>query len=239
MEYKSAIQVLKSCDGFYESPRDQTGKILGPIVAYAGKYKMADGQKKQWVGPEYFNFSKVEQNPDARNYFARILVSCSFEYFYKPPDLIVGMPMGGILLASDIGRLLRSRTIFAEKKIIALADSAKGLKETSELIIERHEIRSGDRVGIVDDVCNNFSTTEKAIELIKRAGGEFLCIFCAIDRSVETKGLSKYPILSASRRPSEQYRQDDPVVADLIAEGKIVWKPKQQWEALKAAMEKK
>lgn len=236
MEYESPIDTLKSCNGYYESPRDETGKILGPLVAYTGKYKTADGQEKQWVGPEYFNFAQVEQNPAFRDYFAQILVSCAFEYFHRPPDLIIGMPMGGILLASDIGRRLGSRTIFAEKKIVALADSAKGLKETSELIIERHEIRSGDRVGIVDDVCNNFSTTEKAIDLIKRAGAQFLCIFCAIDRSVETKGLSKYPVLSTMRRPSEQYRQDDPIVADLIAEGKIIWKPKQQWEALKAAM---
>lgn len=233
---KSPLDLLKLCDGYYESPRDGERKILGPLVAYAGKYKTADGQEKQFVGPEYFNFAQAEQNPVSRDYFAETL-RCGAQRFYEPITVVIGMPMGGILLSGDIGRRLNCRTIFAEKKIIALADPAKGLKEASELIIERHDIFSYDRVAIVEDVCNNFSTTEKVFDLIIRAGAKFSCILCAVNRS-ETEEWRGYQVISAIFKPSEQYRQDDPVVADLIAQGKIIWRPKQQWEALKAAMEK-
>lgn len=228
------LDILKFCGGCYESPRDKTGKILGPIVAYAGKYKSETGEEKQWVGPDYFNFAMAERDPEIRKYFARILAGNTWDRD-RPPTVIVGMPMGGILLAGDIGRELNCHTVFAEKKIVALADPVKGLKEKSELIIERHEIHSGDMVAIVEDVCNNFSTTEKAVKLITDAGAEFLCILCAVNRS-ETDEWHGYPVISAIFRPSEQYKQEDPIVASLIAEGKIVWKPKQQWNVLKAAM---
>lgn len=124
------------------------------------------------------------------------------------------------------------------KKIIALADLGKGLKEKSELIIERHEIRQGDRVAILEDVCNNFSTTEKAFSLITGAGAKFLCILCAVNRS-KMEYWQGHQVVPAIFKPSEQYKQEDPAVANLIAAGKIAWKPKQQWGMLKAAMEKK
>ncbi|MBI4779573.1 hypothetical protein HY797_03940 [Candidatus Falkowbacteria bacterium] len=240
MSDKKPLDVLKNCGGYYESPRDQAGKILGPLVAYAGKYKTADGEEKQWVGPEYFNFAKAEQNQKIRNFFAGILVRSVCERFSKIPTVVIGMPMGGILLSGDVGRLLRCRTIFAEKKIIALADPAKGLKEMSELVIDRHEIYPGDRVAIIEDVCNNFSTTEKAVKLITNAGANFLCILCAVNRSETERwqGWQGYSVISAIFKPSEQYRQDDLAVADLIARGKIAWKPKQQWNVLKASMQK-
>jgi adenine/guanine phosphoribosyltransferase-like PRPP-binding protein len=231
----ASLDILKLCGGCYESPRDDNFKILGPVVAYAGKYKTATDEEKQWVGPDYFNFAMAEQDPGIRNHFAEISVEGVRKKFVYPPTVVIGMPMGGILLAGDIGRLLHCRTIFAEKKIIALADPEKGLKEVSELIIERHKIDSYDRVAIVEDVCNNFSTTEKAVELISSTGAEFLCILCAINRS-EVEEWRGHPVISAIFRPSEQYHQDDPAVANLIAEGKIAWKPKQQWEMLKAAM---
>jgi len=234
---KRSLDVLKDCGGCYESPRDEAGKILGPLVAYAGKYQTATGQEKQWVGPDYFNFAKAEQNSDIRDYFTRILMKRAYGSFAFAPTVVIGMPMGGILLSGDVGRMFCCRTIFAEKKIIALADPEKGLKELSELIIERHEIHSDDRVAIVEDVCNNFSTTEKAVELITGAGAEFLYILCAVNRS-DTEKWCGYPIISAIFKPSEQYKQEDPVAAGLIAEGKIIWKPKQQWNALKAAMQK-
>lgn len=239
----SPLQILKDCGGCYESPRDENGKILGPLVAYAGKYKTANGEEKQYVGPDYFNFAMAEQSPNPKicRYFAEAIMDDMWEKMPTPkdpmpiPTVVIGMPMGGIVLATHISILFNCRLIFAEKKVVALADPAKGLKEVSELIISRHEIYPGDRAAIVEDVCNNFSTTEKATQLIAGADAKLFGILCAINRS-KTEKWDDRDVVSAIFRPSEQYKQEDPVVADLIAQGKIVWKPKQQWEILKAAM---
>jgi len=66
------------------------------------------------------------------------------EKFGHCPDVVIGAPMGGIMLAVDLGRLLECRTIFAEKKVTRLADAEAGTKEESQLIIDRHVVKQGD-----------------------------------------------------------------------------------------------
>jgi len=235
MKGSNPLEVLKSCGACYESPRGADGRILGPIVAYAGKYKTEAGEEKQWVGPDYFNFAKAEEDPEILAYFAQILASEVPGYIKPRPTLVIGMPMGGILLSGAIGHALWRRAIFAEKKVTALADPDNGLKEQSILVVDRHEIFPGDNIFIVEDVCNNFSTTQKIVDLISSRGAQCVGIFCAVNRSPK-EDWNGLPIVSAIFRPSEQYKQEDQAVAELIAEGKIVWKPKHQWDVLKAAM---
>jgi orotate phosphoribosyltransferase len=143
--------------------------------------------------------------------------------------------MGGILLAGTVSDYLDCEVIFAEKKVMALADKGKGTKEVSELVIDRHEIKPGENIFIIEDVCNNFSTTEKLKTEIEKHGGNLIGIACAINRSgqLEWEGL---PVISALFIPTEQYKQEDEEVAELVAAGKIVWKPKQEWQTLKDAM---
>lgn len=229
--YDDPLLVLKSCDGYYCSPQNE--KPLGPLVAYAGTYESGDGPKN-YVGFEYFNFARAEANSEARSFFAeRIALEISLAGIQC--DLAVGAPMGGILLSGSLSDKLSCRSIFAEKKILGLANPAQGQKEQSQLVIDRHEISNGDRVIIVEDVCNNFSTTQKLEDLIEERGGELVAIVCAINRSGH-KEWNGIPVLSAAYLPSKQWRQDDPEVADLIAAGSIVWKPKAEWAKLKAAM---
>jgi len=237
------LQTLKNCDGYYVSPVSPEGKRLGPLVAYAGTYEDGNGQKKNKVGFEYFNFAKAEQDPAVLDYFADKLAIEMKDNLDFVPTLVIGAPMGGILLANALARRLGCRGIFAEKKIIAPADPKSGSKEKSELIIDRHEIRSDDKVIIVEDVCNNFSTTDKLIGLIRRFKVDSIAIACAFNRSghqdlaIDT-GLEipTLPVIAAHFIPTEQFRQEDPEVAELMAADKIVWKPKQEWKRLKMAM---
>jgi len=142
------------------------------------------------------------------------------------------------LLAGAIGRHLNCRTIFAEKKVTALADPANGKKEESVQVIDRHEIKSGDNVIVVEDVCNNFSTAIKLQELIESYGGKLVCIVCAVNRSGQPKW-NEIPVHAAITLGAKQYCQTDPDIADLIEAKKVVWKPKFQWPLLKEAMENK
>jgi len=234
------LAVLKACDGYYCSPRDDQGKLKGPLVAYAGTYQSeehltADNSTKNYVGYEYFNFAQAEQDPKVRSYFAALICKKLDEANLKA-DVVVGAPMGGIMLAGDVGRLLQKRTIFAEKKVTALADPRNGQKEISQQIIDRHEIYPGDHVIIVEDVCNNFSTTKKMQNLIESHGAELVAIVCAFNRS-GFNDWHEIPVVSALAIPAQQFRQSDPLVAELVSSGKIIWKPKLMWEKLKAAME--
>jgi orotidine-5'-phosphate decarboxylase len=229
-----SLATLKLCGGYYKSPQDKEGNFLGPLVGYAGTYD-SDAGPKNYVGFEYFNFAKAEALPIARSYFAR-LIGEEIKKAGLQCDVVVGAPMGGILLAGSLGDYLQCRTIFAEKKVTGLANKAEGIKEQSEQIIDRHEIRPGDRVIIVEDVCNNFSTTKKMETLVSNLGGKLVAIVCAFNRSGNTDWES-IPVLSGLSIPTQQFRQDDPEVVELIKQEEIVWKPKLEWDRLKRAME--
>lgn len=232
------LKVLADLDGYYECPKDASGKRLGPLVGYAGSYE-TDGENKHFVGDVYCNFAQMEQWPDALRMVAHRLwiniwnpsTEREVNTINLAPTLFVGMPMGGIMLAAHLGRESSVRTIFAEKK-------------GDELVIARHGIAPDDQVVIVEDVCNNFSTTDKAVSLIEGAGAEVVAIACFLNRSDREEYIflrerdRKIPVFSLVRKNITQYMQESRAVAEDVAAGNVVWKPKHDWARLKEAMAK-
>ncbi|MBL7058230.1 hypothetical protein ISS03_02730, partial [Patescibacteria group bacterium] len=96
----------------------------------------------------------------------------------------------------------------------------------------------GDRVIIVEDLCNNFSTTSKLVNLIETLGGVVVGIACILNRSPGHIWF-ELPVMSVIHKPLPQYKQDDPEVAHLVRDGNVVWKPKHEWSKILAAMQKK
>ena len=228
------LSILQECDAYYCSKTNDQGKYVGPLVAYAGKYESASGPKN-YVGFEYFNFAQAESKPKVLNCFAR-LIDHELNIKGVKGTVVLGAPMGGILLAGKLGQSLSCRTVFAEKKVTVLADPENNIKEGSEQIIDRHEINPGDKVIIVEDVCNNFSTTQKLHDLISSKGAEVVAIACAVNRSGK-KDWNGIPVIAALYIEAKQFKVDDPEVAELFLVGNIVWRPKQEWPKLKKAME--
>lgn len=231
------IQVLLDGSCWYECPKDALGRRLGPLVGYAG----TDAQGRHYVGDVYINIAMLEQFPNRLMYCADLLG----QFFGKGEVVFCGAPMGGITLASLLAFEKYSRFIYPEKEIVCLATGHS--REESRLVFKRHEVHRGDRVVLVEDVCNNFSTTAELIELISAAGGTVSAIVCIVNRS----GISSYehtsvcgshalavyyPVHSLLSRPFMQYSPDDPDVVDDIARGNVVWKPKHEWSRLMAAM---
>jgi len=233
---ENALKVLKECDGYYCSLKNPDNSYCGPLVGYAGTYEDENGKKRNYVGFEYFNFAKAEQKPQFRNWFARAikekLIQANIAF-----DVLAGAPMGGIMLASELGGISSKHTIFAEKKVIAAANLTEGQKEKSELVIDRHELRAGDKVILVEDVCNNFSTTEKIQKLIEDRGAILMAIACAFNRSGK-KEWNGIPVISACYIPTQQFKQDAPEVIQHLAAENIVWKAKSKegWAELREAM---
>lgn len=270
---KNPLQVLRDCGGYYEVVKDIDGTRLSPLVGYAGKYPVIDDSSSeqdqssqpkqlQYVGDVYCNFAKAETYPMVRRVWADILMGKMmirgpmraqlFGLHIRPNLVCLAAPMGGILFADSLAERLGCRVVFAEKRITKQATDSS--REESVLELNRHEIPPGSQVLIVEDVCNNFSTTQELVDLVEKSRNTVIGIACELNRS---KYKNKVPITIKSNesrvmRPEEldvyslvyleipEYRQDDPFVAEDVKAGKVVWKPKdkEQWAKLKDSMTK-
>lgn len=223
------LGALRELSGYYVCPKDASGKRLGPLVGYAGK----DKKGRQYVGDVYANFAKMEEYP----YILRHFASWFLNKYYRPDDRLVfcGAPLGGMAIATILADIFKVRYVFLEKKITALATEHQ--REQSELIFKRHSISRGDRVVLVEDVANNFSTTDKSIDLIEGNKAEVVSIACFYNRSLTVGTVFRgRPVDSLVRQPVAEWEQDDPEVAEDIAKGNVIWKPKDHWPKLEQAM---
>lgn len=234
---ETVLETLRRCNGFYDCPKDANGKRLGPLVGYAGKY---DGEH-HFVGDVYANFAKLERFPHLMQSWATRLIHSDKVTQLLSVDTFCAAPFGGLSFADKLAMLLIREYIYTEKKIIHPGTE----RETSKMILNRHEITKGSHVAIVEDVTNNFSTTDQLIELITKHGGEVTCIVSMLNRSTkyENEYVSAFlnqpiPIISLARKIIPQFQQDDPEVAADIAAGNVVFKPKDEWDRLATAVTK-
>lgn len=237
--WNNPLETWKQCGGYYKCPIDEKGQRIGPLVGYTGKYRTNNGNWNAYVGEEYWNFAKVEQYPRVLDYFSLRLCCKILNRMFsasKTVDVILAAPLGGILFASSLARVLQCRSIFGEKRtMIASADQHSN---ESQITLDRHEIYEGEDVLILEDVINNFSTTEKLITLVESRGGKVREIACALNRSSKTSyGQKCIPVVSVIDAPTAQYTQDDPYVLSDIVSGNVVWKPKDAWKMLMNSME--
>jgi adenine/guanine phosphoribosyltransferase-like PRPP-binding protein len=237
------LSTLHGCGGFYSCPQSLDGKRLGPLVGYAGTYLGPNGEQLHYVGDIYANFAMAEMHtPVLKHFAAHLGMKLQEEVGFINIDTLVAAPIGGYSLADGLGLVNNINVIKAEKKVTALATPTS--REKSKLIFARHNVERGWGCVIVEDVCNNFSTTEELIGLIHEAGGIVIAIVCFLNRSlmIEDKYFSttadcNIPVVSLVRLPFGEWKQNDPAVAEDIVTGNVVWKPKNDWARLMKAME--
>ncbi|MDD2646981.1 MAG: phosphoribosyltransferase family protein [Patescibacteria group bacterium] len=231
------LDILHAAGGYYACPRDPiTGKRLGPLVGYAGRYEGSDGQKLQYVGDVYFNVATLEQDPNVlRQEAERLGFELRHGDFDSQFDVVIGAPMGGIVLAALVAMALRKRFAFLEKRVTALATGTS--REQSELVLSRHDIGRDAPCLLVEDVCNNYSTTGQAAAAIGTTGARLVGVGCFLNRSGKMEW-EKRPVVALVNKPTEQWKQDDPAVAADIAAGNVILKPKAEWPRLMEAMAK-
>ena len=219
---KVLLDVLRQCRGYYKCPKDEEGRRLGPLVGYAGR----DEQGRQFVGDVYANCSALERHPvNFTQYCITHGLVPKHKSLIYSAEVFCGAPMGGLSLALLLAEHRDCHYVFAEKKITALATATE--REKSVLIFKRHQIKPDSRVAIVEDVCNNFSTTDQLIDIIQQCGGRVAFIVCILNRSLRIEdNYNGLPVLSLIRQPIPQYSQDDPEVVEDITKGNVVWKPK-------------
>lgn len=224
------LSVLKSCGGYYNVPM-VSDQPCGQLVAYSGRYLDGDRQL-QYVGFRYFNLATLEQFPHAAELFACGLAE-AVRTALSDLDCIVGVPDGGTIIGHNTARHLDVMFVGLQKKVVALATETS--KEQTKLTLGRHDIESGMRAGITEDLVNNFSTTDKAIEVVEATGAKVVGIICGLNRSDKTE-FNGLPVISLVHLPTPQYRQDDPAVAPFIEKPGVVWDVKPNWPSLLQVM---
>lgn len=224
------LEALKECGGYYNTPMLE-GQPLGPLVGYSGKYTEGDTQL-QFVGFRYFNLATLEQYPNAADLFARGLASKVLEEL-ENPDCIIGVPGGGMIIGHNTARYLDALYAGLEKKIVALATETS--KEQTKLTLGRHDIESGMRVVLCEDLVNNFSTTDKAIEVVEAAGAHVVGIICGMNRSPNDE-YRDLPVVSLVHVPTPQFKQSDSEVTAFIENPGVVRDVKPEWPRLKQIM---
>ncbi len=257
VDFTSPTETARRCDAFYSCSK-VAGERLGPLVAYAGTYDGPDGKQLHFVGDIYFNFAKVEPHANAMNYFADLTFEKLLDAgLSSVSDLVLtGAPIGGYRIADTIGARHEIDVITAEKRVTVAGTSDR--KEESETVFSRHTPQEGDKVVIVEDVCNNFKTTAPFVGNILMRGAEVVAILCVLNRSPKIDsvwqhpgnftlpdgkemsfGAISLPVISLIRMPYAKYRQDDPAVASDVARGNVVWNPKrtEEWAGLMTAMQ--
>ncbi|MDO8551186.1 MAG: phosphoribosyltransferase [bacterium] len=230
------MEILRGCGGYYLCPKDQDGRRLGPLCGLAGTYlDERSGQQLHFVSDVYYNFAKAEEYPLVMDNYTKHLASYVKSTIGDKIDYFVGAPMGGIVTAVYLAQHTSfCRFVFAEKKVIALATESS--REKTVLNLNRHELEAGTTAVIVEDVCTNFSTTEELRKLIENASVKILGIACLLNRSPMTTW-KDLPVIALVHEVLPQSRQDDPAVAQDVAQGNVVWKVKNEWERLKEAIQ--
>lgn len=235
-------QLLKKSGGLYECKKDSDGRRLSPLVGYAGTYG-PENAKKHFVGDVFANCAKLERHGHLKT-MERILtdgIRRRDPKFLSGSPGFCGAPMGGIAFATVLSYELHGELIYPEKRVTAVAIEG-GAREQSELIFDRHEPTEGREYWIVEDVCNNFSTTDKLIRLILQQGAGVRGILCLLNRSLtvddefSAEGLD-LPVICVEREKILEYMHDDPfVLADVTAKN-VSWKPKrrEEWKKLMQA----
>jgi orotate phosphoribosyltransferase len=135
-----------------------TGALLeGHFILTSGRHSRS-----------YFQCAKVLQYPE---YLTAFSVMIADEFESKEPDLIISPAVGGIVLGTEVGTQLGSRTIFAERK-------------NGKMIIRRgFEISSNEKVLIVEDVITTGGSVKEVINLVEKSGGEIIGVGVLVDRS--------------------------------------------------------
>jgi orotate phosphoribosyltransferase len=221
-------KVLQAVKAVYERPEN------GFWVQYVAQDKMW----QHYIGEVYVNMAMVERVPIVLRYFAdRLMYVLARREILGHTDVFVGAPQGGIAFAQALAVLCEKQLAYPEKKVVGLASYTKA--KVWGFVWGRHQVFSGQKVVLVEDVCHNLSTVKEMIELVENRGAEVIAIVCILNRSelyrdeYVTENGVRIPIFSLQNRVFAKHNRTEEGVDDSM----IISKPKDEWAKLIECME--
>ncbi len=118
--------------------------------------------------PQYFQCAKVLQYP---KYLHLLSGEIAKHFEFSEIELVISPAIGGIVVGTEVGRMMETRTIFAER-------------ENNVMTLRRgFEIKKGERVLVVEDVVTTGGSVNEIIQLVKEAGAKLAGVGYIVDRS--------------------------------------------------------
>ncbi len=134
------------------------------------------------------------QFPNYTEQFCRLI---STHFSKHKVDVVAGPTTGGIILAHEVARQMKARSIFAEKE----GDNKRAFRRG-------FSINPGEKVLIVDDILTTGKSIREVLELVAGQGGEVIGIGVLVDRSEEKHDFG-VPLFSCLRSITPTYKPQD------------------------------
>jgi orotate phosphoribosyltransferase len=133
-------------------------------VLQEGHFKLSSGLHSD----KYLQCAQVLQYPDQAQKLADELAA---RFSDIEIDVVVGPAMGGVTLSYAVGLGLGKKTIFTERV-------------EGEMTLRRgFQLKSGDRVLVVDDVLTTGKSVNEVIEVLDREEADLVGVATLVDRS--------------------------------------------------------
>lgn len=156
-------------------PKDQILDIFRETKALLeGHFQLTSGLHS----PQYFQCARVLQYPKYLHLFAGEIAK---HFEYAEVEVVISPAIGGIVVGTEVGRMMGARTIFTERK--------EGHME----LRRGFELHAGERALIVEDVVTTGGSVFEVVELVKQASAQLAGVGYIVDRSNgKIKFASKY-----------------------------------------------
>jgi orotate phosphoribosyltransferase len=118
--------------------------------------------------PHYIEKFRVLERP---RYTEMLCKELAQKFEKENVTLVVGPMTGGILLAYEVGKNLDTKAIFTERV------------EGKMKFRRGFEVKSDDRVLIVEDIISTGGSVQEVIDEVKRFKAEIVGVGCLVDRS--------------------------------------------------------
>ena len=136
----------------------ETGALL------EGHFQLTSGLHSN----QYFQCAKVLQYPQ----YAELLCGeIANRFKTHQVEVVIAPALGGIVVGQEVGRRLRARTLFTERK-----DGAMQLRRG-------FEIRKGEKVLVCEDVVTTGGSVGEVIKIVQQMGGQPVGVGFVVDRS--------------------------------------------------------
>ena len=118
--------------------------------------------------PSYFQCAKLLQYPAYLSKFANLIAQ---NFHDADIDAVISPAIGGIVLGTEVGRILDVKTIFAERKY-------------GEMCIRRgFEVHEGQNILVIEDVITTGGSVQEVMNEVKKMGGVISGVGVLVDRS--------------------------------------------------------
>ena len=191
--------------------RDRLLKIFRQTNALLrGHFELSSGLHSG----HYFQCALFLQHP---GYAASVCKELALRFRKLRPQVIVGLAVGGVIVAFEVARHVKARSIFTER-------------EKDVMKFRRgFELQRGERVIIVEDVVTTGDSIREVIALCRKAGARVLGVGTIVDRSGGRAKFGRVPYDSLISLRMESFK---PQQCPLCKEGWPLVKPGSRHETL-------